>query len=68
MFDVERIILNDPEYPKIREVAIRMSRFVCNLETEEERYKEKAYIVETNIPLIFSRYTPDRVASKKMFI
>ncbi|MDR0464244.1 MAG: hypothetical protein LBG94_03900 [Treponema sp.] len=65
MFDIENIILTNPDDPKIREVTTRMSRFVCNLETEEERYKEKAYIVETDIPIVFTRYTPDKVISEK---
>ena len=65
MFDVEQILLTNPDDPKIREVTTRMSRFVCNLETKEECFKEKAYIVETDIPIVFSRYTPDKVTSEK---
>jgi len=65
LFDVEQILLTNPDDPKIREVTTRMSRFVCNLETKEECFKEKAYIVETDIPIVFSRYTPDKVTSEK---
>jgi hypothetical protein len=32
---------------------------------EQEYLTEKAYIVETKIPIVFSRYTPDKVASKE---
>jgi hypothetical protein len=42
-----------------------MSRFVCNLETGYERFTEKAYIVETKIPIAFSRHTPDKVTAEK---
>jgi hypothetical protein len=65
LFDVERVIVTSPDDPKIREITIRMSRFVCNLEAEQERLTEKAYIVETKIPIVFSRYTPDKVTSEK---
>jgi hypothetical protein len=65
LFDVEHIFLTDPDDPIIREVTTRMSRFVCNLESEQDRLMEKAYIVETKIPVVFSRYTPDKVESQK---
>ena len=65
MFDVEHILLTNPDNPKIREVTTRMSRYVCGLESEQECLTEKAYIVETTIPIIFSRYTPDKVATKE---
>ena len=65
MIDVERVFLTDPDDPKIREITIRMSRFACNLESEEERYKEKAYIVETNVPIILKGYAPYNVTSEK---
>jgi hypothetical protein len=65
LFDVEHIFLTDQDDPKIREVTTRMSRFVCNLETGREYLTEKAYIAETNIPIVFSRYTPDKVTSEK---
>lgn len=65
MFDVEHIFLTDPNDPKIREVTARMSRFVCNLQTKSECFNEAAYIVETDVPVTFTRYTPDKVTSKK---
>jgi hypothetical protein len=65
LFDVEHVIITDPDDPIIREVTTRMSRFVCNLETDHERFTEKAYIVETKIPIAFSRHTPDKVTAEK---
>ena len=65
MFDVEHVIFTGTDDPKIREITTRMSRFACNLDTEQERLAEKAYIVETKTPIVFSRYTPDKVASQK---
>jgi len=65
LFDVERILLTDPDDPKIREVTTRMSRYVCNLENDQERLTEKAYLVETKIPIVFNRHTPDKVTSQK---
>jgi len=65
LFDVEHVLFSNPDDPKIREITTRMSRYVCNLESEQERMAEKAYIVETAVPIIFSRYTPDKVTSEK---
>jgi lipoate-protein ligase A len=42
-----------------------MSRFVYGLDTPGEIKKEAAYIVETEVPLVFSRYTPDKVTAEK---
>jgi hypothetical protein len=58
-------MITDPDDPKIREVTTRMSRFVCGLETDQDRFTEKVYIAETTIPIVFSRYTPDKVTSEK---
>jgi hypothetical protein len=63
--DIERILLTNPDDPKIKELTTRMSRFVCSLENEQDRETEIAYIVETKIPLVFHRYTPDKVESQK---
>jgi hypothetical protein len=65
LFDVEHVIFTGPDDPKIREITTRMSRFVCNLETGYERCTEKAYIVETKAPIVFSRHTPDKVTAEK---
>jgi hypothetical protein len=62
---VEYVTLKTPDDPIIREVTTRMSRFVCGLETEQERGKEKAYVVESDFPLVLSRYTPDKVTADK---
>jgi len=65
LFDVEHILLTDLNDPKIEEITTWMSRYVCNLETEQERLKEKAFIYETTVPFNLTRYTPDKVASKQ---
>jgi len=65
LFDVEHVLFSGPDDPKIREITTRMSRYVCNLEKEQERFSEKAYIVEAKKPIVFSRYTPDKVTSEK---
>jgi hypothetical protein len=65
LFDVEHVLFTGPDDPKIREITTRMSRFACNLDTEQERLAEKAYIAETKTPIVFSRYTPDKVSSEK---
>jgi hypothetical protein len=62
---VERLLLKSPDDPVISEVSARMIRFVCRLETEEERYRENAYIAETALPLVFTRYTADRFTGEK---
>jgi hypothetical protein len=41
-----------------------MSRFVCGLEKEEERFNEMAYIAESAAPVVMERYAPDKVASR----
>jgi hypothetical protein len=57
--------LKTGDEPIIREVTTRMSRFVCGLDMPSESKKEAAYIVETEVPLVFSRYTPDKVTAEK---
>jgi hypothetical protein len=41
-----------------------MSRFVSGFEKEEERFIEKAYLAESAVPVIMTRYVADKVASR----
>lgn len=65
MFEVKHILLTDPEDPVIRDITTRMSRFVCNLETNEECLKEEAFIIETEVPIVLKCYAPDKVTNEK---
>ena len=61
---MEHVLLTDPDDPKIREVTTRMSRYACAIQWNED-LTEKAFVVETEIPIVFTCYAPDKVTSEK---
>jgi hypothetical protein len=65
LLNIERPLLKTGDEPVIREITTRMSRFVLALDAPGEREKEAAYIVETETPVVITRYTPDKVGAEK---
>lgn len=65
MFDVKRILITDLDDPIIHEITTRMSRFACDLETNEECLREDTFLIETEVPIVLKCYAPDKVTNEK---